>query len=144
MSEPITPEQRADWRESAESWHGTDTRSERIIALLDALDAAEAERDEWEGMFKRCLESENRAQDALATAEADNARLRTVLAKVEALADEWLATGSLLATDGSRGLALRAALRSCACGTDATAMDPAEVVVHSAAGCRIERREGTS
>ncbi|GAB2970172.1 hypothetical protein [Nocardioides montaniterrae] len=102
----LTEEQRAEWREKAAA-DRCPPQDGRILALLDALDAAEArlaaveaDRDEAqeqarvaartccgchtvaamradaaEAKFQRCLESENRAQDALATAEAEIARL---------------------------------------------------------------------
>lgn len=52
----ITPEQRAEWRESAE-WHdsGHLDCDERILALLDALDEAEAKANAAEALAAKWM-----------------------------------------------------------------------------------------
>jgi hypothetical protein len=94
----ITPERRAEWREEATRYARGEamTCDHRILALLDALDATEGERDRnWrrrEAMAEtlhtavapRAEAAESRARDL----EAENARLRALLAETLALLEE--------------------------------------------------------
>lgn len=83
----VTDQQRAEWRAEAEFDGDTDygtSNAARILALLDALDFAEAERDEarrgfvnFRGMWRDNLE--------YAT------EIEKKLARVEALAAKWIA-----------------------------------------------------
>lgn len=96
-SHGISAEEREQWRRCAESdryYPGHRVAAGRILALLDALDAAERERDElrmvddtWE---ERCVR-----------ARVENRELRAKIARVEALADIWAGTEGAYAHHGS-------------------------------------------
>lgn len=126
-----TTEQRAEWRRDAESWGplGGDIRSDRILALLDALDTAEAHgRLGWDvhaehvdranaiiakhardATFER-LRAE-RAEAALARVEALTAAEEARVAEYNARPDRRLILGKPMTISGILGVeSIRAAL----------------------------------